>query len=475
MDGHPLLQRIAHGLDDLARPGDDLGDAPGILVGFSGGPDSLALLLGAHHWRASGGGFVAAAHLHHGMREDDAAADLAFCRDRCARLDIPLHTDRQDARPVARRRGQGLEEAARHLRLAWLRDLIRQDDRLALMALGHNLDDQAETVLMRLMRGTGPVGLRGMLPRQGDIIRPLLGIRRTEILAGLEEMGEIWRTDRTNLEGDNLRALMRRKVNPVLDEVFGPGAHLRSARATELLADDLELLDKMTAEARAAATHPEHPEDLVCGKLLDLEPALAARVMRTWLGTRPDLGDTPGQVHIAAALQWLTTGTSGTGLDLPGGRRLERVFDRITLNRTEALGYAAGRAPDFRVIVAPAADSTDSEQDGRHEGTGEVVNGGWRIHCHTENLIGNLRVDHPMPGDRMRPLGLAGSKKLSDLMREARIPAAHRERTLVIRDQDGILWVVGVARDERTRLLPTGGKMVTISVIERTHDLQRGT
>jgi len=180
-------------------------------------------------------------------------------------------------------------------------------------------------------------------------------------------------------------------------------------------------------------------------------------------------------VHIAAALQWLTTGTSGTGLDLPGGRRLERVFDRITLNRTEALGYAAGRAPDFRVIVAPAADSTDSEQDGRHEGTGEVVNGGWRIHCHTENLIGNLRVDHPMPGDRMRPLGLAGSKKLSDLMREARIPAAHRERTLVIRDQDGILWVVGVARDERTRLLPTGGKMVTISVIERTHDLQRGT
>lgn len=480
MNGHPLVRRIADRLDTLAGPADrtDDGERPrGLLVGFSGGPDSLLLLLAAVWWGRRTGSRVEAAHLHHGLRGTDADADLDFCRTRCADLGVPLHERAVDPRPVAARRGRGLEEAARHVRQGWLQELVTADPGLDLIALGHHRDDQAETVLMRLFRGTGPDGLAGMRPRRGNVIRPLLEVDRHEILGCLAELGETWRQDATNLSGDNLRAVMRRKLVPVLEEVFGPGAPRRPLRVADLLAGDLDLLQHLTDLALARARCPGDPDALLRAPLLAEDPALAARVLRRWLGTPTDGAadgpaggeesspDAVGEVHIRAILAWLREGQSGGGLDLPGGLRLVREFDRLRLERGPA--PVAVSAEDFRIRVTESAATEPGEQTGRREGMGERIGNRWRIHCPAAALRGNLRVDHPRPGDRLRPLGLEGSKKLSDVLREARVPASARPGVLVVRDAAGILWVVGVARDERTRLLPTGGKIVTIDVIER--------
>lgn len=199
------------------------------------------------------------------------------------------------------------------------------------------------------------------------------------------------------------------------------------------------------------------------GALLDMQPALARRVLRRWL-REPDDGDPPGlaRVHLQGVLDWLTDGTSGTGVDLPGGMRLVRSFDR--LERAEAGGGSLRQAGDFRILVRPATAQESGAAPGHGEPDDEAT---WRLVCPASALQGNLRVRNRREGDRLESLGLDGTKKLSDLLQERRVPRAARDGVLVVEDETGILWVVGLARAERTRLLPEGGANVTVSVIRR--------
>lgn len=463
LDLNAAARRLA-GLVAEACPG--ASDA-GVIVALSGGPDSVALLLAAHAWatrtwETGSRAPLVAAHLNHGLRPGEADQDAVFCRDLCRRLGVRLVEGAADPRAAARERGQGLEEAARHLRRRFLLDALEGLGGPGCIATGHHRDDQVETVLMRLLRGTGPDGLRGIRPVAGAFIHPLLPWGRAAIVAFLEEQGQPWRLDATNLDGDNLRARLRREVVPLLRDVFGDGCLEGPARLADLLEADLGLLEELSAEA---LTGIRDGDGLRVGALLDLPPALAARALRTWLGM-PELLEA---VHVATILAWLREGTSGSGLDLPGGRRLVREFDRLSA------GTGATRMDgpeDWRPEVARLPDGGDPGPQGVGDPDDPAT---WRLACPASALSGNLRVRGWRHGDRLRPLGLGGSKKVSDLLREARTPAADRGDALVVTDDEGILWVVGVARDERTRLLPGSGVMVTISIIRRHSPTTRGT
>lgn len=458
LDLNAAARRLA-GLVGEACPGSP---GAGVVVALSGGPDSVALLLVARAWAASEGAPLVAAHLNHGLRPGVADLDAAFCRDLCDRLGVGLVEGVADPRAAARERGQGLEEAARHLRRRFLLDTLDGLGGPGCIATGHHRDDQVETVLMRLLRGTGPDGLRGIRPVAGAFIHPLLPWDRAAIVAFLEEQGQPWRLDATNLEGDNLRARLRREVVPVLRDVFGEGCLEGPARLAELLEADLGLLDRLSGEALAGI---RDGDGLRVGALLDLPPALAARALRAWLGMPEQLE----RVHVATILAWLREGTSGTGLDLPGGRRLVREFDRLSAGTEPS---RSDGPEDWRPEVARVPEGEDPGPQGVGDPDDPAT---WRLACPASALSGNLRVRGRREGDRMRPLGLGGSKKVSDLLREARTPAADRAGALVVTDDEGILWVVGVARDERTRLLPGSGVMVTISIIRRHSPTTRGT
>jgi tRNA(Ile)-lysidine synthase len=442
---------------------------PGVVVALSGGPDSVALLLVARHWALSAGAPLVAAHLNHGLRPGAADLDAAFCRDLCGRLGVELVEGDADPRAAARERGQGPEEAARHLRRRFLEDVLAGRPWPGCVATGHHRDDQVETVLMRLLRGTGPEGLRGIRPVAGSFIHPLLGTDRAAIVAFLGERGQPWRLDASNLEGDNLRARLRREVAPLLRDVFGDGCLDGPARLADLLEADLDLLDDLAGKALSEAV--DGPS-LRVDALLGLAPALAGRVLRRWL-------DAPEQleaVHVAAILGWLREGTSGGGLDLPGGRRLTREFNRLSPGIPPAPdGGPEDWRPEVRRLPeggVPGAGSLDNGVlDPGDAGRPDT----WRLVCPASALRGNLRVRGWRRGDRLRPLGLGGGKKVSDLLREARVPASRRGSVLIVDDDEGILWVVGLARDERTRLLPDSGGTVTISVIRRNYPTTRGT
>lgn len=461
-------------------------DAPGagVVVALSGGPDSVALLRVAAHWSRRTGAPLLAAHLNHGLRPGDADRDEAFCADLCARLAVEFACGTADPRAVARERGLGLEEAARHLRRRFLQDVLAGRPWPGCVATGHHRDDQAETVLMRLLRGTGPEGLRGILPVAGPFIHPLLDWDRAAIVGFLERLGQPWRLDATNHDGDNLRARLRREVVPLLRDVFGEGCLDGPARLAGLLADDLALLREQAAAALASAS--DGPA-LDVEALLAMPPALAGRALRSWLGDAERIE----AVHVAAVLTWLREGTSGGGLDLPGGRKLRREFGRL-LPGSPAAGPvdAAGTAAAPGAGPLPAARPEDWRPevrrlpDGPADASGATIRQGcgdrtdpstWRLDCPAAALKGNLRVRGWRRGDRLRPLGLDGSRKVSDVLRQARVPVSERHGVLVVDDEEGILWVVGLARDERTRLLPGMTGMVTISVIRRSYPTTRGT
>ena len=435
---------------------------PGLLVALSGGPDSVALLLAAKTWSLETGSPLAAAHFNYGLRPGDADRDASFCRDLCTKLDIELFESADDPRPVARTRGQGLEEAARHLRRRFFRKILGGNPHLHCVATGHHRDDQVETVLMRLFRGTGPHGLRGILPVSGQYIHPLLHLGRAEIVAFLEECGQPWRTDGSNLDGDNVRARIRRELLPLARGIFGPGSEIVPARMAELLQQDMEFLEGYTRAVLTETRSQDDPDQLSISRLLALDEGLAARVLRFWM----DDGQPSGleRVHVDNALSWLRSGQSGSGLDFPDGQRLCRDFDNLRRVARSASRPPLRTAADYRILVSGKAVNT-SEVKGVGDPADEAT---WRLTCPASCLKGNLRVRHPGPGDRIQPLGLEGSKKMSDLLREQRIPREDRPDILVVTDEEGILWVVGLARAERTRLLPSTQQTVTISVAKRS-------
>jgi len=436
-------------------------------VGLSGGPDSVALLLAAKAWSDKVSTPVAAAHFNHRLRPGEADRDAIFCRDLCADLDIALHENTEDPRPAARSRGQGLEEAARHLRRRFFGNILAEQETLHCVATGHHRDDQVETVIMRLFRGTGPTGLRGILPVSGHVIHPLLQVGRGEILTFLEDIGQPWRTDATNLEGDNLRARIRRELLPVARGIFGPGSENVPARLAELLQVDMELLERFAEEALADVRLMDHPDQLSVAGLLDLDKGLAARVLKLWLedGQPSDLE----RVHVNGILSWLAAGQSGSGLDLPGGLRLTRDFDSLVRASDSTTQPPLREAVDYRILVTRNPAEAGDPRVGIQEGVGDPGDETtWRLTCPAACLAGNLMVRNWRPGDRFHPFGLEGSKKLSDLLRERRVPRKDRPGVLVVTDEAGILWVVGLARAERTRLLPSFEQTVTISLAERS-------
>jgi len=451
-----FLARVRESLDNLTSPA-----AGGILIGLSGGPDSVALLLAAHSWSSLRQIPIAAAHLNHQLRGDQATADVQFCRDLCSQLEVPLFEHSADPRPLARSRGQGLEEAGRHLRRTFCETLLSDHPEYAWIATGHHRDDQIETVLMRLFRGTGPDGLRGIRPVQGVWLHPLLAIKRVEILAFLEAQGQPWRTDTSNLQGDNVRARLRRELLPLLRDIFGTGCTDNPARLASLLADDCDVLRELTQQWLTDCQGPDN--SLLVDELSALPAARSRRVLHAWCHNQGY--DLVEKVHLENILVWLRQGTSGTALDLPDGWRLRRDFAELHLQRPKKNSPPLRFASDYRIVVQPDGEPSPMPAVGVGDPLDETT---WSLQCPAAVLRGNLQVRNIRPGDRMQSFGLSGTKKLSDLLRERRVAHDRRQGVLVVADEAGILWVVGLARAERTRLLPSPCTTVTIRVTKRS-------
>lgn len=295
------------------------------LLGLSGGADSVALLLLLLPLREAGEVELVAAHVNHGLRGEASEADEDFVRELCAREHVPLRTVRLDLR------GRRDENAAREARYAAFRSILAAES-MSTLILAHQRDDQAETFLMRLLRGAGPEGLGGMRPEEQRescrLLRPMLGISGAELRAMLREAGIPWREDATNQETTYFRNRIRLELMPRLEEMAA-GAAGRIARTAELIGEENEA---MAGAAEKLLLESEEAGGLGLESLRAAPAAVRTRALRMWWRYRgPRLEERELSYAQTRRLDSLTEAPRGTIINLPAGWRARREKDRIRL------------------------------------------------------------------------------------------------------------------------------------------------
>jgi tRNA(Ile)-lysidine synthase len=434
----------------LLKEYDAAGEA-GLLVGISGGPDSVALLHMLHCLERAGVvGRLYAAHMHHGIRGESADEDAAFVRALCCEWGIPLFEERADAVSLSEQEGLTLEEAARNARYAFLRR-AKGECGAQYIVTAHHRDDQAETVLLHLLRGAGLAGLCGMQVRAGDILRPLLTTSREELLAYLKEEGLVYRTDESNLEPGCMRNRIRLELLPLLRREYNPAVADSLCRMAELLFEDESLLRAQAEQALDAARLPQG--GYACDALLRLPMALQSRAVRIALEREGALYDMQrGGIQSVCALLRARTGAR---MELPRSLQarisygmfiIEPVITGQSDFETQFLWPGDTLTPQGR-FVARFADSLRKDENARV------------AYFDADKLPPDASVRRRIPGDRFHPLGAPGIRKLKDYLIDKKIPRPKRDVPLIASGRNVLFFPGGTVsqticvRDGTQRIL----------------------
>jgi tRNA(Ile)-lysidine synthase len=416
----------------LLRPADH------VLVAVSGGADSVALLAALNELHKTWSLRLSVWHLDHGLRALESVRDREFVEQLAATLDLPIIVERARIVP-----GRNLEARARDVRYRMLAAAARAAG-CRRIAVGHTLTDQAETVLLRLLRGAGTRGLGGMAPRRGAIIRPLLHCSRDDVVAFLRSRGLAWVEDTSNRDERFARNRIRHRLLPAL--VTLAGAHVPEvlARTAALLREDERFLD---AVARRRLGRAVRRPALATAPLQTLAPAIRVRALRAWLAAARGSLRGIGATHIHRLERHLDSTESGS-LALPGGIvRYEGGmlrWDAEVSNPTPPFSHR---------IASPGRVSRpdlgwELDMTGLQPWTGKLPADAWTAVFDGDRLPGDLIVREARPGDRMKPLGLRGHQKLHDLFVNAKVGRSRRRAWPVLAAGADVLWVPGLARSE---------------------------
>ena len=387
-----------------------------LLVLLSGGVDSVCLLDVAKRLGAE----LSVLHVNHGLR-DAARDDERHCRDLCRALGVPIVVERPDPPE-----GGNVQALARELRYA-----LAERHAADRYATGHTASDQAETVLYRMATSPGSRALSGMRPARGRLVRPLLRVLRADTVAYCEARGLDWREDASNADPRFARARIRAEVMPVL-RAIGPAAEETIAQTASEMQDEATVLE---AAAREAAREVGAPAPSL-ERLRRLEPALARLVLRRLV---EEAAGVPRALSAEQARAVLSLGEAGSrALDLGGGLRAVAEYGTLRFTAEED-----ARPPEAVPLPIPGSARFGTWQvDARLGDGGDVVL--------TAESLGPLALVRPWrDGDRMRPLGLGGSKSLQDIFTDRKVPRALRRTLPVVEVGGEIAWVAGVAVGER--------------------------
>lgn len=444
-----------------------------VLVAVSGGADSVCLLTLLHEMRERvllPGIELRIAHVNYGLRGDESEEDEAFVRALGSKLGVPVDCERVRLLPKS---GGTLQSRARDARYAFFGRLLREHG-MAAVATGHTADDQAETVLLWLMRGAGTSGLTGIpVKRAGDIIRPLLGVTRQQVLDYLAFREMPYRSDSSNGAPRYRRNRIRQEILPALRSL-NPSIVEALARGADILAADAAVLNEIERE-RWGVVAKDASSGLVVldGDRLAAEPlGLQRRLVRRALAVVRQGQEGLTFRHVSDILERVLAGTHGAGLNLPGGLRVERHCALIVME----YGGSKGGARSLTELTAGIPLPVPGEVRIGHGGRRLLAVEGWGLPAglpsdravfavDRDRFDGPLSVRNWRKGDWFCPLGMGGHrKKLQDFFVDRKVVRTLRGRIPLVVAQSGIMWVAGYRGDERFAAGPATAHPVMLSI-----------
>ena len=435
----------------LLSPGDR------VVVAVSGGADSVALLQMLFAWRGHLDLALAVVHVEHGLRDEESLDDARFVEQLAGRLGLPFFLKRINLKPLLRKRtGESVQAVARERRYQQFEAVVREWGGTK-VAVGHTQDDQAETVLMSMLRGTGLAGLSGMPARREPcIIRPLLQVSRSEILQYLEEKGCGFRVDSSNESPKYVRNRLRRDVLPLL-KTFNPGVVSVLSRQADILREEHQYLDEVAKAALESVEVDRTKERVVWSRsrLLTFPVPIQRRMILLTLGT---LCDKPSPLAFEAVdtlLQHVGHGTSGSSGRF-AGLDVVREYDRVTFVKA---GPQRGLQGEWSCVWSfPGSirwPVTGQTIEGRIKATKTIPSrrNDAVAYLDADRFSHELVVRAWKPGDYFFPYGMGGRrKKLQDFFSDEKVHRTERSKVPLVVAPEGILWVGGYRSDHRFRV-----------------------
>ena len=451
------------------------------IVALSGGADSVSLLFVLKHLEHELGISVEAAHCNFHLRGAESVRDEEFCKQLCERLAVPLHLIHFDTQAYADLHRVSIEMAARDLRYGYFenlrRDICAQD-----ICVAHHRDDSVETVLLNLVRGTGLRGLRGIQPRNGNIIRPLLSLSREDIVQYLGALGESYVTDSTNLHNDVKRNKIRLDVMPLLREL-NPSVSQSIFESSLRVGEALKVFDEAMKRSIADVTTP--PRGCTLGG------ALVSSAPTKQLGTTPSQ---PLTISVNRLKQQPSPEYTLHEILSPRGftsAQIEQIYTsldtspagKIVTSHTHELAFDRGF-----LLVQPKTNAADAARSMRIPETGTYVfSDSLKIKVAAEDCGDDylpsraadcvcldasdikfpLTLRHIEQGDRFVPFGMNGMKLVSDYLTDRKKTVFEKRQQLVVTDaQQRIVWLVGERTDNRFRISKETSKALRLTLLQ---------
>jgi len=497
---HQLAQKLCHFIrrDELVHPGDRVG------VAVSGGADSIALLCLLLRLREELGMVLSVVHVNHKLRATESDRDRDFVCSLAREHKLELRSTEVNVAQHAFEAGISLETSARELRYKFFRELLGEGSsskpELDKVATGHTLDDQAETVLMRIVRGTGIRGLRSIQPRievqaehgSGEIVRPVIGVRRGELQQYLRDIGQSWREDATNRDLKFTRNRVRQLVLPLLEREFNPAIAEGLAELADIARVEEDFWENEAAGWMGTGIHWVRPQprmpELVqlapaggnptphradraqeCSNaLLDLawlvseHPAVQRRIVRAIAAQG---GFALDAQHVEEILRLASKRESaGKELALPGGWKLSYGEEALEFVAPETTFTRAG-VGDYELHLTVPGEVTVPETGSRLQAV-QVESARLPADCDSDHLFdpifltGELTVRNWRPGDRYWPAHAKGPKKIKELLQDRHVPQAHRSLWPVVLSGTEVIWVRGFPG--RAHMRPREGKSAVL-------------
>lgn len=435
-----------------------------VIVAISGGPDSVCMLHLLWELREEYEIELFGAHLNHNFRGIEAQMDAQYVSNLCEKLNVICFIKSVDVPQYSEDHGLSPEEAGRILRYEFFEE-VAQRVGATRVAVAHNENDQAETVLMRLLRGTGLQGLTAIHIKRENIIRPLLNIDRKSIEEYCENHNLSPRIDKTNLESIYYRNKIRLELIPYLEENYNPNIIGNLVKTAEVLKDDFDFIEEKAKETYnyLVSSRGEHKLELPIEDFQTLHNALQARVIR--LAAEQLLGrqEILEYKHVHQVLELIERGQTGKKIDLPMGLVAKISYTNIcfTTKDEEDRDFHYELPIEGRLNLEEVGGTFTTRVINRDD-IKEISRDKYYKCFDYDQVQNTLNVRNRQDGDRFYPLGLTGSKKLKDFFIDYKIDREERDRIPLVCDGDEIMWVVGYRISEKYKITDKTNRILEV-------------